>query len=99
MKTQSDTQSTGSRVSAEEHGALFQASASSWDYAIQMASVILGRINGRGSDCTVHYANAGWCKLEWLDSHQEARAPGLPTINLPCRFCIVKANINEPEQL
>lgn len=71
---------------------LFEATASNWDYAVKMAEGKLGKITGHGSDNTVHYSQAGWCKLEWLSSYQEARATDLPTIALPSRFQIVKAN-------
>lgn len=69
---------------------LYKGTAKSWEWAVGMAEEKLGKITGHGSDSTVCYAQAGWCKLEWLDDHQELKSEGLPTIELPRRFQIVR---------
>lgn len=70
--------------------ALYTGAAKGRENAIGMAEGKLGKIIEHSSNNAVRYAQAGWCKLEWLDDHQEAKCEGRPTISLPGRFQIVK---------
>ncbi len=63
----------------------------SWDWAIASAQQKLGKIIGRRG-ILVEYADAGWCELEWLEPPDTARCEGLPSIDLPTKYRIVKAN-------
>ena len=71
---------------------LFEGIAPTMEYALDIATGELGSITGHHADSTiVHYAKAGWCKLKWLEDHEEVKAAGMHTISLPRKFVIIKS--------
>lgn len=73
--------------------ALFEGTSSSPEYAVHLATGVLGKIIGHRSDGAIRYSKQDcWCKFEWAEGPSEASTPGLPTVSLPKKFRIVEAD-------
>jgi hypothetical protein len=88
----SNQQSDKSQATTDP-GPLYESTASTREYGLQLATDKLGRIVGTRSDGAVCYQHVGWGQLEWLQLYDEAKCEGLPTISLPRRFRIVAATV------